>query len=356
MENKGILVINPGSTSTKIGVFENEKLVFEKNIHHNGEEIEQLNSIQEQISFRKEIIFKVLEENNYNVSNLAIIMARGGLLKPVVSGVYQVNDLMIHDLTNAPKFHASNLAALIANEIAKTQNIAAYIADPVVVDELSDVARYTGHPEFSRISIFHALNQKAVARKFASTIDKNYEDLNLIITHIGGGITVGAHQKGKVIDVNQGYDGEGPFSPERSGTVPSGDLIKKAFSGKYTEKQMHEMIVGKGGVSAYLGTNNMIEVENRIEAGDNKATEVLEAMCYQIGKTIGSMAVALKGKVDAILVTGGVAHSDFVIAKLKDYTEFIAPISVFPGEDELEALAYNGEMILQNNIEVKTYK
>ncbi|WP_196888654.1 butyrate kinase [Aureivirga sp. CE67] len=356
MENKGILVINPGSTSTKIGVFENDQLVFEKNIHHNNEEIEQLNTIEDQISFRKNIIFSVLKENNYDVNNLALIMARGGLLKPVLSGVYHVNETMLHDLKHAPKFHASNLAGLIANEIAEKQNIKAYIADPVVVDELSNLARFTGHPEFSRISIFHALNQKAVARKYAASIDKKYEDLNLIVTHIGGGITVGAHEKGKVIDVNQGYDGEGPFSPERSGTVPSGDLIKKAFSGEYTEKEMHEMIVGKGGVSAYLGTNNMIEVENRVEAGDEKATEVLEAMCYQISKTIGSMAVALKGNVDAILITGGVAHSDFVTAKIEEYTKFIAPNSVFPGEDELEALAYNGSLILQNSIEINTYQ
>ncbi|MCD8433242.1 butyrate kinase [Tenacibaculum finnmarkense genomovar ulcerans] len=350
-----ILVINPGSTSTKIGLFNGNTPVFEENFHHNPEDLQEFSSILEQAPYRKTLILNFLKKQNIAPSSLKLVMARGGLLKPVVSGVYQVNKAMLNDLVNAPKQHASNLAAIIANDIATENSIKAYIADPVVVDELCKLARFTGHPELKRISIFHALNQKAVARKFAQENDKKYENLNLIVVHMGGGITVGAHQKGKVIDVNQGFDGEGPFSPERTGTLPTGDLIKLAMSGKYTLEQMQELIVGKGGVNAYLGTNDMRIVEDKALIDDNYKI-ILDAMCFQIAKFIGAMATVLKGDVDAILLTGGIAYSKYVTAQLKDYTNYIATTQIYPGEDELEALAFNGNLVLENAINLQVYK
>lgn len=356
MINKSLtLVINPGSTSTKIGIYKGCESVFEKSFHHSIENLNQYNSVLEQVKYRKQLILDSINESDYTLENIGLIMARGGLLKPVKSGVFLVNENMISALINNPRKHASNLAAIIGQSIAEELNIKAYIADPVVVDELQDLARVSGHPNFKKTSIFHALNTKAVGRKYASSIKDDYENLNLIIVHMGGGITIGAHQNGQVIDVNQGLDGEGPFSPERSGSLPSGDLVRLCFSGKYSQEEVMKMIVGQGGVSAFLGSNDMRDVEKRIEQGDTKAKHILDAMIYQICKEIGSLYIVLNGNVDQLLLTGGVAYSKYVTQQIKNKTSFICNTTVFPGENELDALAFNGNMIIKNQIEIKHY-
>jgi len=358
MEEHRILAINPGSTSTKIAVFQGNKSIFLKNIKHSAEEINKFEKIVDQFEFRKEIILKELKEAEINVQELSAIVGRGGLVKPIPSGVYEVNQAMIDDLI-ASKLgeHASNLGGLIANDIAKSLPSArAFIADPVVVDELDDVARYTGNPKFVRHSIFHALNQKAVARKYAKANDKKYEDLNLIVAHLGGGVSVGAHKGGNVIDVNNALDGDGPFSPERTGTLPAGQMAKLCFSGEYTLDDVKKMIKGEGGLVSYLGTNDAYEVEMRVKDGDKEAKNVQDAMSYQIAKEIGSLSAVLKGKVDAIILTGGMAYNPFLVEYVKDLVSFLAPVVVYPGEDEMEALASNGYMVLKGEIEPKEYK
>lgn len=353
-----ILAINPGSTSTKIAVFAGENQIFVKNIKHTSEELAPFAKITDQYEFRKNIILEELKAANIDLNNLKIIVGRGGLVKFIPSGVYTVNDVMIEDLKNGINGeHASNLGGLIANDIAKSiEGSRAFIADPVVVDELEEIARISGHPLFERVSIFHALNQKAIARTYAKDINKKYEDLNLIVVHLGGGISVGAHLKGRVVDVNEALNGEGPFSPERSGTLPVGQLAKLCFSGKYTLAEVKKMITGQGGFVAYLGTNDAYEVEKRAAAGDAKAELIESAMAYQVAKEIGAMATVLKGKIDAILLTGGIAYGKPFVAKVKERIEFLATISVYPGEDEMRALALNGYLILSGEVNASEYK
>ena len=357
MEDFRILAINPGSTSTKIAVYQNTNPVFVKNITHPKEEIDRFEHVADQFHFRKEIIYKELEEADIQLDKIQAVVGRGGMLKPISSGVYLVNEAMKQDLHERPiKEHASNLGGLIADEIARSlPNAKAYIADPVVVDEMDAIARVSGHPLFKRISIFHALNQKSIARQHAKSVMKRYEDLNLIVVHMGGGITVGAHEKGRVIDVNQGLDGEGPFSPERSGTLPTGDLVRFCFSGHYTEKEILKMVVGNGGMVAYLDTNSAYEAEQRAQNGDEKAKFILEALAYQVAKTIGSMVPVLKGEVDAILLTGGVAHSKWITNMIIERVYKFAPVYTYPGEDEMRALAFNGLMVLKGEVDVKIY-
>ncbi len=352
-----ILAINPGSTSTKIAVYENAKNVFLKNIKHSKEELANFASITEQYQFRKDAILKALIEDQQDIESITCIVARGGLINPIPSGVYEVNENMKRDLKDSPiGEHASNLGGLIADDIANgLSNVKAYIADPVVVDEMEDIARITGHPKFSRLSILHALNQKAIARKYASECNMNYEDLNLIIAHLGGGISVGAHLKGKVIDVNNALDGEGPFSPERTGTLPCGQLAKLCFSGDYSYKEVKQMIKGKGGLAAYLDTNDAYEVEVRAKEGDEYAQFISNAMAYQIAKEIGALSAVLKGDVNAIILTGGIAYNKQFCSFIEDMTKFIAPNKVYPGEDEMLALAMNGLLVLQGELEPKVY-
>ena len=352
-----ILAINPGSTSTKIAVYENEIPVFIKNIKHSKEELEPFEKITDQFQFRKDLIIQQLKDADIELNSIAVVVGRGGLLRPIESGVYRINDRMIHDLRHSPLGeHASNLGGLIADDIARSlPGAEAYIANPVVVDEMEDVARIAGHPNFKRISIFHALNQKAVAHEHSKSILRKYENLNLIVVHLGGGITVGAHRKGKVIDVNQGLDGEGPFSPERSGTLPVGDLVRLCFSGKYTQKEVMKMIKGEGGIVGYLGTNNAYEVEKKAAAGDQEARLILEAMAYQVSKEVGAMSTVLKGEVDGILITGGVANSKWFVNMIGERVHKIAPVSVYPGEDEMRALAMNGLQILRGETVAKEY-
>lgn len=358
MEEIRILAINPGSTSTKIAVFSGINPVFVRTIYHTTEELAKFDKITDQYNFRKEIIYKQLEEAGIEVASLNAIVGRGGLVKPIPSGVYEVNETMKADLRNSPMGeHASNLGGLIADDIAKSlNNVRAFITDPVVVDELEPIARIAGHPEFKRISIFHALNQKAIARQHAKSIMRRYEDLNLIVVHLGGGISVGAHKKGRVIDVNQALDGEGPFSPERSGTLPAADLARLCYSGIYSLKEVLTMIKGKGGLAAHLGTNSAYEVEQRMAAGDDKAALIFEAMAFQVAKEIGAMSTVLKGEVDAILLTGGIAHGKWFVNQVIERVYKIAPVHVYPGEDEMRALALNGLMVLKGEIEVSEYK
>ncbi len=358
MDEQRILAINPGSTSTKIAVFQGSKSIFLKNIKHSAEDLQDFKSIIDQFSFRKDIILKELKDAEIRIDLITAIVGRGGLVKPIESGVYEVNEAMIKDLHESKLGeHASNLGGLIANEIAQDLGTArAFIADPVVVDEMEDVARFTGHPKFVRHSIFHALNQKATARKYAKSVDKPYEELNLIVAHLGGGISVGAHKKGRVIDVNNALDGDGPFSPERTGTLPCGQVAKLCFSGEYTHDQVKKMIKGEGGFVAYLGTNDAYEVEMKVKDGDEEAKKVHDAIAYQLGKEVGSLATVLKGEVDAILFTGGMAYDKGLINYIKEMVSFIAPVVVYPGEDEMEALAMNGFMVMKGEVEPKIYK
>lgn len=357
MKDVRILAINPGSTSTKIAVFQGTEPIFLKNIKHSSEELSPFHKITDQFEFRKSIILQQLEDADISTDIVRVIMGRGGLLKPVASGIYEVNERMIDDLIHSPLGeHASNLGGLIAHDLIKSiPGAKAYIADPIVVDELEPIARIAGHPLFERISIFHALNQKAIAREYAKAIRKKYEELNLIVIHLGGGITVGAHYKGRVIDVNQGLDGEGPFTPERSGTLPMGMMARLCFSGKYTEKEVLKMLKGEGGLVAYLGTNNAVEVEKMVEAGDEKAKLIYDAMGYQVSKTIGEMYTVLKCDVDAILITGGIAYDKYFVNLIQERVYKMAPIHVYPGEDEMRALAMNGLMVIMGELEPKEY-
>ena len=359
MDNSLVLAINPGSTSTKIAVFDiNNNKLFQKNLKHSTEELMPFATITDQYEFRKNIILKELKEAGIDTSNIKVVVGRGGLVKPIPSGMYEVNDVMKADLkVGVLGQHASNLGGLIADDIAKSIGSAkAFIADPVVVDELQDLARISGHPEIERISIFHALNQKAIAKSHAKAQGKDYKSLNLIVVHLGGGISVGAHRKGMVIDVNQALDGEGPFSPERSGTLPVGALAKLCFSGKYSLNEVKKMITGKGGLVAYLGTNDAQEVENMVKDGDQKATLIYKAMAYQISKEIGSAAAVLKGQVDGILLTGGIAYDKGFVEWIREHVSFIAPVFVYPGEDEMQALAFNGICFLKGEADVKKYE
>ena len=350
------LIINPGSTSTKIGVFEDETLLFEETLRHSTEEIAQYASIVDQKDFRKQIILDLLKEKNFDIRSLQVIVGRGGMLKPIPGGTYAVSDDLLHDLKIGKQGqHASNLGGILAREMGDEIGVPSYIVDPVVVDELMPIARYSGVPELPRTSVFHALNQKAVAKRYAKEKGVPYESLNLIVVHMGGGVSVGAHEKGRVIDVFNALDGDGAFSPERAGAVPSGALIKMCFSGKYTEKEVYKKIVGGGGFNAYLGTNDMRDVAKMIDEGDAHADEVREAFILQVCKNIGSMSCVLKGKVDAIIVTGGIAYNKAVVDKMEERAGFIAPFTVYPGEDELLALAQGALRVLNGEEKAMEY-
>ncbi len=350
------LIINPGSTSTKIGVFEDETLLFEETLRHSTEEIAQYASIVDQKDFRKEIITNLLASKDFDINSLNMVVGRGGMLKPIPGGTYAVTDDLLHDLKIGKQGqHASNLGGILAREIGDSIGVPSFIVDPVVVDEMCDIARYSGVPELPRTSVFHALNQKAVAKRYAKENGKAYDSLNLIVVHMGGGVSVGAHLNGRIIDVFNALDGDGAFSPERAGGAPVGALIKMCFSGQYTEKEVYKKFVGNGGFNAYLGTNDMRDVEKMVLAGDVKATEVRDAFVFQVSKDIGSMAAVLKGKVDAIVVTGGIAYDKGVVAGLKEACEWIAPFTVYPGEDELGALVQGGLRVLNGEEEAKVY-
>ncbi len=352
-----MLIINPGSTSTKIGVYDGTSPVFEETLRHSSEEIGGYESIYEQFDFRRDVILKSLRDHGIDIKSLNAVVGRGGLLKPIEGGTYNVNEKMLEDLkVGVQGQHASNLGGIIAYEIAKPLNIASFIVDPVVVDEMEEIARISGMPEIPRISIFHALNQKAMARRYARESGIKYEELNLIVAHMGGGISVGAHRKGRVIDVNNALDGEGPFSPERTGTLPVASLVKLCYSGKYAYEEMKKKITGKGGFVAYLNTNDAREVERMAGEGNKEAELLNRAMAYQVAKEIGSLAAVLKGKVDAVILTGGLAYGKEYVEWIRERVSFIGKVVVYPGEDELLALAEGGLRVLSGEEAAKNYK
>lgn len=351
-----VLAINTGSTSTKIAVYNGLKPILEISIAHSTEELSQFSSVPDQYEWRKDVILKVLEEKGFQINTLSAVIGRGGLLRPIESGVYEVSDVMIDDLRNANVQHASNLGAMIASEIASLCQVKAYIADPIVVDERDEVAKITGIKQIRNRSIFHALNQKATARRYADDIGRCYEELNLVVAHMGGGISVAAHSKGRVIDCNNALDGEGPIAPERAGTIPAGALIDLCYSGQYSHKEMREMIVGNGGLVSLTGSNAAKALEEQAEAGDKVADEALHVMTYGVIKHIGQMAAVLRGDVDAILLTGGIAYSQRITDEIRDYCQFIAPVEIYAGENELEALATNAIRVLSGTLEAKEYK
>jgi len=351
-----ILVINPGSTSSKVALFSNEQLLFDKKIEHNSEELSVFPRIIDQYQFRLKIILNFLREKGISLSTLDAVVGRGGLLHSIPSGTYRVNEKMLEDLRRGVMGeHASNLGGLLAQGIAADLSIPAYIVDPVVVDEMKSVARISGIPEIPRISIFHALNQKAVARKAALDLGKDYEKVNFIIAHLGGGISVGVHCKGKVIDVNNALDGEGPFTPERSGGVPVGALVELCLSGKFSKDEIMKKIKGKGGLVAYLNTNDVREVIRRIKKGDKKAKLILEAMAYQAAKEIGAGATVLKGQIDAIILTGGIAFNNEFVNIVKDRVSFLSLVMVYPGEEEMLALCKGALRVLEGEEVDKAY-
>ena len=358
MKHGLILAVNPGSTSTKFALYEGDRLVFDKTLRHSASELHGFIRMTDQLPFRFRLIMDALKDEGTDLQAVTAVVGRGGLVNPIESGIYEVNELMRSHLKEAVNGeHASNLGALLADMMVDSMPGAkAYIVDPVVVDELEPVARLSGHPLISRRSIFHALNQKAVARIYAASLGKAYEDMNLVVAHMGGGISVGAHRKGRVVDVNNALNGDGPYSPERSGGLPASQLAALCFSGRFTQEEINSMIAGKGGMVAYLGTNSFMEACRRAEEGDKLAALVIEGCSYQVAKEIGAMSAVLHGKVDAIILTGGLAYDTVHTGRISDMVKSIAPIFIYPGEDELKALAFNGFLAVTGRIGVKEYR
>lgn len=351
-----ILVINPGSTTTKIAVYEDDNEIFSKNIAHSREEISKFSKISEQLPFRKDIVLKTLEENNFNLSDFSAIACRGGNVHPVESGVYRVNEKMVLDLLSlAYGAHPSNLAAPIGFELGKKFNLPVFTVDHVVVDEMQKIAKLTGLKGIVRHAKDHPLNQKAAAREVAKKLGKKYEDCNFIVAHLGGGISVASHRKGRIIDVNNALNGDGPFSPERAGSLPNVDIVEMCFSGKYTKEEILSMLAGKGGLVSHLGTNSLIDAQKMIEEGNEYAKIVFDAMVYQIAKEIGAQSAVLKGEVDAVIITGGLANSKMLVDELKTYVFHIAPFFVVPGENEMLALAKGVLRVLRGEEKAKEY-
>ncbi len=351
-----ILAINPGSTSTKVALYEEERPLLELTLRHTTEEVSRFADVIDQLDWRRGLILSTLRDNGFDIKELSAVIGRGGLIRPVTAGVYEVNSRMRHDLRHAQMKHACNLGGLLAAQIAHMAKVKAYIADPPVVDEMDDVARITGMPMCPRKPIFHALNQKAIARLHCERSGCIYEKSNLIVAHMGGGISVAAHRQGRIVDVNNALDGDGPFAPDRAGNIPSAELIKTCFSGKYTKEELLKFISSKGGLVALLGTNSVIQVVERIQQGDERARKGLDAMGYNIAKQIGAMAAAMAGQVDGILLTGGIAFNEQIVDAIRERCSFIAPVSVYPGENELEALAINALVVLRGVIQPKIYE
>jgi butyrate kinase len=350
MQTYFILTINPGSTSTKIGVFENETEVFTQSVEHDSTILETFSIVNDQFEFRKKTVLEILAARQFNLHQLAAVVGRGGLLPPIHAGGYRVNQAM-KDLILAGRLspHAANLGALLADDVAAPLGIPAFIYDAVSADEMADVARITGFPEINRKSLCHVLNSKAMGRKYAQEMGKTYPEMNLVIAHLGGGISISAHKKGRIIDVIA--DDTGPFSPERSGGVPLLALVDLIYSKHYQKNELLKKIRGQGGLKAHLGSGDIREIEKRILFGDTKAKQVYAALAYQIAKGIGEMAVVLKGEIDGIILTGGMAYSEKLTSMIKGYITFLAPVKCLPGENEMEALALGGLRLLRGEEE-----
>ncbi len=357
-----MLSINPGSTSTKVALYEDEHPIFVETIPHSAEEIAAFPHIADQYAFRRDAVLNLLDEQGVRLDSLDAVVGRGGLLRPIPSGAYRVNEKMLDELRHPQeREHASNLGAIIADEIARRAGIPAFIVDPVCVDEFDEIARISGLPEIERRSLSHALNLKAAARRAASELGKRYDEVNLVVAHLGGGISVSPHRRGRMVDVNQALDGTGPFAPERAGGLPVGDVLRLAYSvpphdeAHYTYQEMIKKITGRGGLVAHLGTNDARQVERRIAAGDEYARLIYEAMAYQIAKEIGLMATVLKGDVDAVVLTGGMARSDMLVGWIVERVEWIAPVMIYPGEDEMLAMAQGALRVLRGEEEARNY-
>lgn len=351
-----ILAINPGSTSTKIGIYEDEKPVLIETLRHSVDDLKDYHKVVEQVPYRLDLIEKLFKEKNININSFDAIVARGGLIDSLpCGGTYEINDKMLNDLLNAKNGdHASNLGGILARNIGDRIGVKSYTVDPTVVDEMFEFAKYSGCPELPRYSKFHVLNQKAVAKRYAKENGKKYEDVNVIVCHMGGGISVGAHLHGKVVDVNNTLDGEGPFTPERTGTLPTGDLVKLCYSGKYTFEEMYQKVMGKGGLVAYCGTNSFRDVQEQADK-DPKVKSIVNGFVYDISKFIGAMSIALKGKVDAIILTGGIAYNKETTDAISEYVKHIAPVVIYPGEDELLSLVQGTLRVLNKEEELNNY-
>ena len=353
---KTILAINPGATSTKYAVFEGEKILLKTTIEHQGSGLQNFERVFDQYQYRLNIITEGLAEAGISLESLDGVVGRGGLLKPLMGGTYAVNEIMVEDLKKAERGeHASNLGAVMAYNLAKELGIPAFIVDPVSVDEMAPEARLSGFPELPRVSMSHALNSKAVARTVAKEMGKEYHEVNFVVAHLGTGVSISPHQKGRMIDVNNAQE-EGPFSPDRCGGLPAKALSKLCYSGKYTEQELMKRIMGSGGMYAYLGTKDIREAEKRAADGDGEASVVLDAMAYQVAKEIGAMSAVLAGDVDGIILTGGIAYSKRIVAAITNRVQFIAPIFVVPGEEELEALAQGAIRVLQGQEKFQKYQ
>lgn len=352
-----VIVLNPGSTSTKLAVYRGSDCLAVEEISHPKKELARFDRVVDQYEFRRDAVLRFIDEQGIDLKRCLAVAGRGGLTKPIAGGVYRVNAKMIRDLRSGKwGEHPSSLGAPLANEIGRRAGAPAFIADPVVVDEFWPLARYSGHPAFERKSRFHALSQRAAARRAAKDLGVPYDKQNFIVVHMGGGISIGAHRKGRVVDVNDALDGDGPFSPERSGSLPTGPLVAACFSGKHSPDDVGKMLVGHGGMFAYLGTNDCREVEERIRRKDAKATEVYEAMAYQIGKWIGASAAVLSGRVKAVVFAGGMARSRLLIRLIKKYAGFVAPFMVYPETEEMIALATAAQAAMARKIKVQEYR
>lgn len=351
-----ILVINPGSTSTKIAVYDDEEPVFIQTARHTADELAKFPRLTDQYEFRLACVLGLLEERQVPLSSLAAVVGRGGILGPLTSGTYHIRQSMVDELRRPQTLeHASNLGAPLALEIASRAGVPAFTVDPVAVDEFESVARISGLPQIPRRSLSHALNVKAIARRAARDLGARYDDLNLIVVHLGGGISVTAHRRGRMVDVNNAADA-GPFAPERAGTLPLHGFIDFVFSGPHDAEELKRLVMGRSGLVAHLGTNSTMEVEKRIAAGDEHARLVYEAMAYNVAKEIGAMATVLKGEVQYIVLTGGSAHSRLLVEWISERVRFLAPVLVYPGEDEMLALAQGALRVLAGEEEAKEYR
>jgi len=354
--DEAILVINPGATSTKFAVFDGERQVFKETVQHSVNDLKGFPRVFDQYQYRLDLILRFLSEKGIELALLKAVVGRGGLLKPLIGGTYQVNEQMVEELKLAERGeHASNLGAVIAFYIARQLDIPAYIVDPVSVDEMESVARIAGIPDVTRVSLSHALNMKAVARKVAQDLGKQYHEANFVVAHLGTGISVTPHKKGRMVDVNNAM-AEGPFSPDRSGGLPADQLVKLCYSGKYTYQELKSRMIGQGGMYAYLGTRDIREAEAMAQAGNQEAELILQALCYQVAKEIGAMAAVLEGEIDSIILTGGMAYSARIVADIKKRVAFLAPVVVIPGEEELESLALGALRALRGEEVLRYYE
>ncbi len=354
--NNRVLAINPGSTSTKFAIYDDGKVLFEHTLRHGSEEIEKFESIKDQKDWRMRLILEGLEEANIDVKSIDAVVGRGGLVKPIEGGIYIVNEALERDTRLSPFEHACNLGAPLAHAIADKAGVHAYIADPVVVDEMTPLAKVSGHPMFPRVSAFHALNSRAIGKHYAKDMNSKYEDLNLIIVHMGGGVSVSVHQHGRIVDTTNALSGNGCFSPERVGRIQPMALVDACYSGKYTKREMSQILIGHGGLVAHLGSNSMYDAVVAAQGGDEKSKLIVDAFVYNVSKDVGAMSTVLSGKIDAILITGGIAYNEFLTGEITKRIGWMGKVAIYPGEDELGALVGSTMEVLRGETTPKIYE